>query len=155
MPSTFIQHRLIENDELNDKEQKWLASAIAGAVISDRHVTSSQMSWLHEAVSFLDQNDADTLISQMKTGSIPVLEKLSIKDRDKAARIFLDLVMIIMENMSISKSEAHFITEAAKKLGIQEHRAHKILTWAHDLLHRFKMRDSFVKFIAEDDVIYQ
>ena len=154
MRSTFMQHRLLDYEQLEKREKEWLAFAIAGAVISDRTVSTSQISWLEKAVSFLDQETADTLKMQLKKGTTPELEVLANIDRERAAKMYLDLVMITMESMTISKSEARFLTKAAKCLGIREGRVHEVLGWAHEVLKQFDVRESFVEVIAADEAAY-
>jgi len=44
-------------DEMSAEEKMWFANSIAGMVVADGHADQSEMSFLREAINFMDNKD--------------------------------------------------------------------------------------------------
>ncbi|MBF0289626.1 MAG: hypothetical protein HQM14_17580 [SAR324 cluster bacterium] len=152
--STFVHHRLIHVSDLDRDERKWFASAIAGAIVSDSVVSPGQLSWIKNSLYFLSKKERLTYLKHIKNKSSPPLTSLPNIDRDKAAKIFLDLILVMMENFEIDTRETQFLVNAGKTLGIKEKRCMDVIRWAISLLDLFHEKERFVERIIRDEPNY-
>ncbi len=152
--STFAHHRLIHVSDLNGDERRWFATAIAGAIVSDATISPGQLSWIKNSLYFLSKKERLIYLKHIKSKSVPPLNPLPNIDRDKAAKIFLDLVLVMMENFEIDTRETNFLVNAGKTLGIKEKRCMDVIHWGSALLDLFHEKERFVERIIRDEPSY-
>ena len=52
-------------DEMSAEEKMWFANSIAGMVVADGHADQSEMSFLREAINFLDDKDEINILTSI------------------------------------------------------------------------------------------
>ncbi len=152
--STFSHHRFLDRRDLNAEESEWFAIAIAEAVVSDDIISEGQLAWIQQAVHFLEHEDRQKYLASIKNRRLPRLKPLHLVDREKAARMFLDLVLIILENFEIDEREVEFLIEVGTNIGIKPQRSQDVINWGNQLLAHFREKDRFIDRIKRDEPDY-
>ncbi|HIG76370.1 MAG TPA: DUF2225 domain-containing protein, partial [Candidatus Lambdaproteobacteria bacterium] len=92
-------------DEMSAEEKMWFANSIAGMVVADGHADQSEMSFLREAINFMDDKDEiDKLMVIIKNGNPPELGPLDI-DPKQAFLMLKYLAQLMVADADLSTKE--------------------------------------------------
>ena len=99
------------------KKNIWFANSIAGMVVADGHADKSEMSFLREAINFLDGKDEiDNLMVIIKNGIPPELAPLDI-DPKQAFLMLKYLAQLMVADADLSPKEISYFLLAGKIIG--------------------------------------
>lgn len=105
-------------EKLSGEEKKWVAHAVAGMVLADGTVDSSELVYLGKAISFLgEQKTIDELIEMVKERKLPPLRALVTKGASAYQMLKL-LASVAGADGKFSRSEADFLKLAGKQIGL-------------------------------------
>ena len=123
-------------DEMSVEEKKWFANSIAGMVVADGHADQSEMSFLREAINFLDNKDEiDNLMVIVKNGNPPELSPLDI-DPKQAFLMLKYLAQLMVADADLSSKEVGYFLLAGKFLKFNNEILTKLWKSARSLLER-------------------
>ena len=152
--STFSHHRFVQVSDLNKEERDWFAHALGNAIVSDHHISAGQLKWIENAMLFLPPAQRNKFLDRIKRKEHYPLKILRVSDREKAGKMFMDFVLIILENFIIDEDEKKFLTEVGRTLGIKERRCIDIINWANELIRIFHLKDGYIDRIRRDESDY-
>ncbi len=117
----------LNTDAMSREEKQWTANAIAGMVCSDGHVDESEMIYLKEAISFLeDREEINKLLSMVKKKQLQELSGIQM-DPNQGFAILKHLAGISIVDGRMSPSEIRYFKRVGKLLGMPEGLLEKIM----------------------------
>jgi hypothetical protein len=123
-------------DEMSAEEKIWFANSIAGMVVADGHADKSEMSFLREAINFLDGKDEiDNLMVIIKNGIPPELAPLDI-DPKQAFLMLKYLAQLMVVDADLSPKEISYFLLAGRLLGFNNEILNKLWKSARSLLEK-------------------
>ena len=123
-------------DEMSVEEKKWFANSIAGMVVADGHADQSEMSFLREAINFLnDKDEIDNLMVIIKNGNPPELSPLDI-DPKQAFLMLKYLAQLMVADADLSTKEIGYFLLAGRLLNFNNEILTKLWKSARSLLER-------------------
>ena len=124
---------VLRPDELNEEQKHWLALAICGAIIADGNIAPEEIAYLEKALSFLSsQSKVESLIQAVKEQNLPKLEPFKDGTRLLESQIFMELVLVLSSDNSLSTREMDYLFRAGSKLGFSKEYVRVVLKWAND-----------------------
>ena len=67
----------LQPELLNEKQKRWLATAICGAVTADGSIAPEEVEYLERALGFLrSQTEVNTMLQAVKDQKLPPLERI-------------------------------------------------------------------------------
>lgn len=154
MYTTFSNFKAVKADELNNEQREWYATALGNAIISDKVISEGQLSWIENVLHFLDDDERQSYIEKLKQKEMIELQPLTNITREEAGKIYIDLVLSIMEDFVIDRAEREFLIRSGQLLGIKKKRCEDVLNWANDLIHTINERKRFIDRIKRDLPVY-
>ncbi|MBF0238018.1 MAG: hypothetical protein HQM12_09955 [SAR324 cluster bacterium] len=119
------------NEDMPANAKNWIAHAIAGMAIADGHVDSSELVFLKEAMSFLnDRESINEILTFVKQGKVPELPAISL-DKNAAFSILKHLTQIAIIDEDLHENETSFLHSAGEILGFPPSITEKFLSIAH------------------------
>ncbi len=107
-------------DNLNNEQKKWLAIAVTGVVIADGVLDDSEIDFLENVLSFLENEEmVDNLLEMVRQMKLPPLRPLKVEAR-VAYQIFRELVPVAAAGGTLSDRELQFMELALKRLGFND-----------------------------------
>ncbi len=123
-------------DEMSAEEKMWFANSIAGMVVADGHADQSEMSFLREAINFMDDKDEiDKLMVIIKNGNPPELGPLDI-DPKQAFLMLKYLAQLMVADADLSPKEISYFLLAGRSLSFNNEILNKLWKSARALLER-------------------
>jgi uncharacterized tellurite resistance protein B-like protein len=142
----------LENEfvsSLSPESRSWLAKAIGAMILGDGQVDNSELMFLREAISFLDdEQEVVALVQAVKTKSQIDLGRLDER-MDRAAIIYFYLATVITITGKVSRAEADLFKQIAGKMGLPPDYAKVVLQWASDMMKMNKQRNQLIKAAGE------
>ncbi len=130
---------------LSSGQKRWLARAIAGVIVVDEVVDKSEIVYLKEAISFLEnEKEVSELVAQVKGKVCPPLGNLEIKHK-LAGRLLMNLAQITIVDNKFSRQEAEYLKEVGAKMKVQGKFTQEVLTWIHAVLEVHKLEKELLK----------
>lgn len=123
-------------EEMSAAEKLWFAYSIAGMVVADGHTDPSEMSFLREAINFLqDKEEINKIMSVIKEGKIPKMEPLEI-DPKQAFLMLKYLAQLMVVDADLSTKEISFFLLTGRLLGFNNEILNKLWKSARAMLEK-------------------
>ena len=118
---------------LNEKQKRWLAIAICGAVTADGTIATEEVDYLERALGFLrSQTEVDAMLQAVKDQKLPTLEKLPEATREMEIKIFIELALVISVDNVLGTREIDYLLKTGKKLGFAREFVRVVIRWASE-----------------------
>ena len=79
----------LQPELLNEKQKRWLATAICGAVTADGSIAPEEVEYLERALGFLrSQTEVNTMLQAVKDQKLPPLERIPEATREMEIQIW-------------------------------------------------------------------
>ena len=123
-------------EAMSSAEKTWFARSIAGMVVADGHTDKSEMEFLKEAISFLDDKDeVNNIMKVIKEGKIPEMDSLEI-DPKQAFLMLKYLAQLMVADSDLATKEISFFLFSGKLLGFNNEILTKFWKSARALLEK-------------------
>ncbi len=110
----------------------WFANAIVGMISADGAVTDDEVSFLREAIDFMDNvDDINRIVEMVKNRETPPLQNTNV-DMPIARAMLFYIADIAVIDGSLSQREVDYFKYIGKKIGIDDSYSLKIIGWAKD-----------------------
>lgn len=121
----------LQPELLNEKQKRWLAIAICGAVTADGSIAPEEVEYLERALGFLrSQTEVNTMLQAVKDQKLPALGKLPEATRELETKIFIELVLVISVDNVLGTREIDFLLKTGKTLGFGREFVRVVIRWA-------------------------
>ena len=108
---------LPNTEAMSIEEKIWFARAIAGMIVADGRVDDSELEFLKEAISFLEDRDqVNGIMTVVRQGKTPSLEARKI-DPKQSFIILKYLAELMVVDGKMSETEITFFVYAGGLLG--------------------------------------
>lgn len=110
----------------------WFANAIVGMISADGAVTDDEVTFLREAIDFLDHvDDINRVVEMVKRRESPPLQNMNIDTTIARAMLFF-IADIAVTDGSLSQREVNYFKYIGNKVGVDDSFSLKIISWAKD-----------------------
>ncbi len=142
----------IDIASLSKKEKQWLAKAVAGMICADGRVDSTEMRFLKEAISFLDdRKDIGNLLEMVKKRKMPDLMEIDI-DSKQSLEILRLLAAISIADGRLSPSEVTYFKQVGNLMKVPETILHRILKATRQHMESLKLQAQLTTSEKTEDV---
>ena len=119
-------------EKLSAEMKSWFANAIVGMISADGAVTDNEVSFLREAIDFLDNiNDINRIVEMVKQRESPPLQNTKVDTKIARAMLFYIADVAVIDG-SLSQREVDYFKYVGNKVGIDENYSLKVIGWAKD-----------------------
>lgn len=119
-------------EKLSSEVKTWFASAIVGMISADGAVTDDEVTYLREAIDFMDNvEDINRIVEMVKKRETPPLQNLNLDILIARSMLFY-IADIAVTDGSLSQREVNYFKYMVNKVGIEDSFSMKIITWAKD-----------------------
>ncbi len=119
-----------EVSSISPEAKKWFSHAIAGIICADKQVDDSELKYLKEAISFLDDpEEIQKLVAMVKQKALPELSILKL-DREPAFFMLRHLTCITVSDGKLASSEGQFLKKIGLRLGFEIPFINELIQWA-------------------------
>jgi hypothetical protein len=129
---------LPNTEAMTIEEKIWFANAIAGMIVADGRVDDSELEFLKEAISFLEDRDqVNGIMAVVREGKTPSLEARKIDPRQSFI-ILKYLAELMVVDGKMSETEITFFVYAGNLLGFTSNILTKLWKTARSMLEATK-----------------
>ncbi|MBT4264715.1 MAG: hypothetical protein HN580_07600 [Deltaproteobacteria bacterium] len=119
-------------EKLSAEMKSWFANAIVGMITADGAVTDDEVSFLREAIDFLDNiEDINRIVELVKQRESPPLQSSKVDILVARAMLFYIADIAVIDG-SLSQQEVNYFKYMGNKIGIDETYTIKVIGWAKD-----------------------
>ena len=123
-------------EEMSAEEKLWFAYSIAGMVVADGHTDPSEMSFLRDAINFLqDKEEINKIMVVIKEGKIPEMKPLDI-DPKQSFLMLKYLAQLMVVDADLSTKEISFFLLTGRLLGFNNDILNKLWKSARAMLEK-------------------
>jgi uncharacterized membrane protein YebE (DUF533 family) len=123
----------LQPELLNEKQKRWLATAICGAVTADGSIAPEEVEYLERALGFLrSQTEVNTMLQAVKDQKLPPLERIPEATREMEIKIFIELALVISVDNVLGTREIDYLLKTGKKLGFGREFVRVVIRWASE-----------------------
>ncbi|MGK5094807.1 hypothetical protein WDW89_22705 [Deltaproteobacteria bacterium TL4] len=134
---------ILEN--LPSDVKNWCARAMVGMITADGVVTESELVFLKETISFLEDMDAiNEIVKLVKSKEQIILQTLKT-DPQTGAQILIHLATLAVTDGKLDDTESNFFIYVGKKMGFPSTYSSEILSWAREYIAINKRRKYLIK----------
>ncbi len=140
----------LQLDSMDEKQKYWFAVAICTAITADGNIAPEEILFMERALSFLNSEDQiNTLVKAVKDQNLPQLERFPGADRDQAAKIFLELVLVVCADDVLGVREIDFLLRAGGRLGFGREYTRILIRWGAEGIVRQRKMHHLIRLGSE------
>jgi len=124
--------------------KEWYARAAVGLLSTDGVLSTDEQDYFDGIIMFLENDDLKAeLKNAVRRGQPPVLGNLDI-DRRETARIFLELIEMLLKDERLDNAEVQHLLAIGGHLGFEGGYCRKAMKWAEEMLRVEKAKNDLI-----------
>ncbi len=132
-------------ESLPPEVKAWCARAVAGMIVADGNVTDSEIEFLKETISFLEDIQViHEIVDFVKRKDKMVLQVLRAEPK-AAAHILMYVASLAMSDSKLDDAEVEYFNYVGRKLGFGTEYSAEIMTWSRDYHRMIQKQKSLIK----------